>query len=95
MVNRINTLNGVSCLMPKGAFYVMMNIKELFGKTINGKTITGSNSFAEILLDEALVSVIPCSDFDSDEHVRWSYATSMENIKEGLDRLEAFLNKLQ
>lgn len=95
MVNRINTLNGVSCLMPQGAFYVMMNIKELFGKTINGKTITGSNSFAEILLDEALVSVIPCIDFDSDEHVRWSYATSMENIKEGLDRLEAFLNKLQ
>lgn len=95
MVNRINTLNGVSCLMPKGAFYVMMSIKELFGKTINGKTITGSNSFTEILLDEALVSVIPCSDFHSDEHVRWSYATSMENIKEGLDRLEAFLNKLQ
>ncbi len=95
MVNRINTLNGVSCLMPQGAFYVMMNIKELFGKSINGKTIAGSNSFAEILLDEALVSVIPCSDFDSDEHVRWSYATSMENIKEGLDRLEAFLNKLQ
>lgn len=95
MVNRINTLPGVSCLMPKGAFYVMMNIKSLIGKSVNGKTITGSNSFAEILLDEALVSVIPCSDFDSDEHVRWSYATSMENIVEGLDRLEEFLKKVQ
>ena len=95
MVNRINTLPGVSCLMPKGAFYVMMNIKRLIGKSVNGKTITGSNSFAEILLDEALVSVIPCSDFDSDEHVRWSYATSMENIVEGLDRLEEFLKKVQ
>ena len=95
MVNRINTLPGVSCLMPQGAFYVMMNIKDLFGKTVNGKTITGSNSFAEILLDEALVSVIPCSDFDSDEHVRWSYATSMENIVEGLNRLEEFLKKVQ
>ncbi len=95
MVNRINTLNGVSCLMPQGAFYVMMNIKNLFGKSINGKTITDSGSFAEILLDEALVSVVPCKDFDSDEHVRWSYATSMENIKEGLDRLERFLGKLQ
>lgn len=95
MVNRINTLPGVSCLMPKGAFYVMMNIEALIGKTINGKTIQGSNSFAEILLDEALVSVVPCSDFDSDMHVRWSYATSMENITEGLNRLEEFLNKLK
>lgn len=95
MVNRINTLSGVSCLMPQGAFYVMMNIEALIGKAINGKTIQGSNSFAEILLDEALVSVVPCSDFDSDKHVRWSYATSMENIIEGLNRLEEFLNKLQ
>ncbi len=94
MVNRINTFDGVSCLMPKGAFYVMMNISELIGKSINGKKIEGSNSFAEIFLDEALVSVVPCSDFDSDIHVRWSYATSMENIVAGLDRLEAFLKKL-
>ena len=73
----------------------MMNISELIGKKVNGKEITGSNSFAEILLDEALVSVIPCSDFDRDIHVRWSYATSMENIKEGLDRLEKFLENVQ
>ena len=95
MVNRINDLSGVSCLMPQGAFYVMMNIKDLIGKSINGKTITDSNSFAAILLEEALVSLIPCKDFDSDEHVRWSYATSMENITKGLDRLEEFLKKLQ
>ena len=94
MVNRINTFDGVSCLMPKGAFYVMMNISKLIGKSINGKKIEGSNSFAEIFLDEALVSVVPCSDFDSDIHVRWSYATSMENIVAGLDRLEAFIKKL-
>jgi len=94
MVERMNTLSGVSCLMPQGAFYVMMNIEKLIGKTVNSKLITNSNTFAEILLDEALVSVVPCSDFDSDIHVRWSYATSMENIVEGLDRLEAFLNKI-
>ena len=94
MVNRINTFDGVSCLMPEGAFYVMMNISKLIGKSINGKKIEGSNSFAEIFLDEALVSVVPCGDFDSDIHVRWSYATSMENIVAGLDRLEAFLKKL-
>ena len=95
MANRINSIDGVSCLMPQGAFYIMMNIKDLIGKKVNGKEITGSNSFAEILLDEALVSVIPCSDFDSDIHVRWSYATSMENIVEGLNRLEEFVKKAQ
>ena len=94
MVERINKMNKVSCLMPQGAFYVMMSIKELFGKSINGKAIKDSGSFAEILLDEALVSVVPCKDFDTDEYVRWSYATSMETIKKGLDRLEEFLNKL-
>lgn len=95
MANRINSLPGVSCLMPQGAFYIMMNISALIGKKVNGKEITGSNSFAEILLDEALVSVVPCSDFDSDIHVRWSYATSMENLEEGLNRLEEFLKKAQ
>ena len=95
MANRINSLPGVSCLMPQGAFYIMMNISALIGKKVNGKEITGSNSFAEILLEEALVSVVPCSDFDSDIHVRWSYATSMENLEEGLNRLEEFLKKAQ
>lgn len=94
MVNRINSFENVSCLMPKGAFYVMMNISKLIGKEINGKKIADSSSFAEIFLDEALVSVVPCKDFDSDMHVRWSYATSMENIIEGLNRLEKFLQKL-
>lgn len=94
MVNRINNMDSVSCLMPQGAFYVMMNISSLIGKTINGKTIKDSTTFAEIFLDEALVSVVPCKDFDSDIHVRWSYATSMENIVEGLNRLESFIEKL-
>ena len=95
MVERINTIEGVSCLMPHGAFYVMMNISKLIGKSYNGKVISGSDSFAEILLDEAKLAVVPCSGFESDIHVRWSYATSMENIKEGLDRLEGFLKNLK
>jgi aspartate aminotransferase len=94
MVERINSIEGVSCLKPQGAFYVMMNISDLIGKSINGKTIKDSGSFAEIFLDEALVSVVPCKDFDSDIHVRWSYATAMENIVEGLNRLEKFVNQL-
>ena len=94
MAKRINSIDGVSCLEPKGAFYIMMNISALIGKSYNGKTITDGSTFAEIFLDEALVSVVPCKDFDSEIHVRWSYATSMENIIEGLNRLEEFVAKL-
>ncbi len=91
MVERINSIDGVSCRMPKGAFYVMMNIKQLIGKTIAGVTINSANDFAQAFLDNCLVAVVPCNGFSAPEYVRWSYATSMENIKEGLDRLEKFL----
>ena len=95
MVERINSIEGVSCLMPGGAFYVMMNISKLIGKKINGKLIEGSDTFADLFLQEAKVAVVPCRGFDSDIHVRWSYATSIENITEGLNRLEAFINNLE
>ncbi len=95
MVERINGIDGVSCIMPKGAFYVMMNITPLIGKKCGSTVIDGSDGFAELLLEKAHVAVVPCSGFDSDAHVRWSYATSPENIKEGLDRLEKFINDLQ
>ena len=91
MVERINSIDGVSCKKPHGAFYVMMNIEKLKGRTFCGKTINTSDDLANILLDEAKLALVPCSGFGADNYVRWSYATSMENIKEGLDRLENFL----
>lgn len=91
MVKRINSMEGVSCLEPHGAFYVMMNIKKLIGKAFYGHIITGSDDFAELFLEKQLVAVVPGSGFAAEGYVRWSYATSMENIKRGLDRLEAFL----
>ena len=95
MVKRINSIENVSCLMPDGAFYVMMNISKLIGKSFDGHEIKGSDDFANLFLEKAKVAVVPCSGFDSDIHVRWSYATSMENIKEGLDRLEKFVSKIK
>ncbi len=92
MVERINSIDGVSCLMPDGAFYVMMNIEKLVGREIGGKVIGNSDDFAEVFLSEKLVAVVPGTGFAAPNHVRWSYATSMENIKEGLDRLESLLN---
>ena len=93
MTKRINEIDGVSCKMPNGAFYVLMNIAALKGKTICGETINSSDDFANAFLNHAKVAVVPCSGFGADDYVRWSYATSMENIKEGLDRLEKFLSK--
>ena len=93
MVERINAIEGVSCLMPQGAFYVMMNISALKGKTIAGKLIESADDFAEVFLEEELVAVVPGNGFEAPDYVRWSYATSLENIKEGIDRLEKLLSK--
>ena len=91
IVKRINSINGVSCLNPDGAFYVMMNLEKLIGRTFGGITVTDSDSFSKAFLEQGLVAVVPCSGFGAPNFVRWSYATSLENIKEGLDRLEKFL----
>lgn len=91
IVQRMNTIPGVSCIMPEGAFYIMMNIKDLLGKTLGGKVINNDDDFAVAFLEKGLVAVVPCSGFGIPNFVRWTYATSMENIREGLDRLEKFL----
>ncbi len=92
MVERINSIPGVSCSMPMGAFYVMMNIKDVIGREIAGVKINSADDFANAFLEKSLVAVVPGTGFAAPEYVRWSYATSMENIKEGLNRLEKFLN---
>ncbi len=91
IVERMNTIPGVSCINPEGAFYVMMNIEKLLGKTIHGEVINSSDDFSSAFLKHGLVATVPCSGFGAPNFVRWSYATSIDNIKEGLDRLEAFL----
>ena len=91
MVERINSIDGLSASMPQGAFYVLMNISKIKGKTLAGVTINTSDDLANVLLEKAKLALVPCSGFGADDYMRWSYATSMENIKEGIDRLENFL----
>lgn len=91
IVERMNQINGVSCIKPEGAFYVMMNIEKLIGKTIQGELIQTSDDFSTAFLKRGLVATVPGSGFGAPNFVRWSYATSLDNIKKGLDRLEAFL----
>ena len=94
MVARVNSMELVSCLKPEGAFYIMMNIRKVFGKKCGDVVIDSCDTFASQLLEKGLVAVVPGSGFDAPDYVRWSYATSLENIKEGMDRLEKFLSTL-
>lgn len=91
MVNTINSIKGLKCRKPEGAFYIMMNFTDLIGKTVKGETIKTSLDFSNLLLDKGKVAVVPGIAFGDDKYVRLSYATSMENIEKGLQRIKELL----
>ncbi len=95
MVDRLNKITGVSCLMPVGAFYAFPRVSALFGKSMHGKIIRNSADFAALLLDEAKVALVSGDAFGADAYIRLSYATSAEIIEQGLDRIEKTVNMLQ
>ena len=87
------SIDGVKVVFPKGAFYVFADVSAFFGKSYNGKKITGSVSFAETLLDCG-VAVIPGLAFGDDKCVRLAYAVSREDIARGVDKIKTFVNAL-
>lgn len=91
LVERMNRVEGVSCIKPQGAFYVMMNMKSFLGKTMYGRTVESAEDFAQLFLEKGLVATVPCTAFAAPGFVRWSYATSMQEIDKGIDRLEEFI----
>ena len=95
MVDRISKINGLSYIKPSGAFYIMVCVSEFYGKKINDKFINCSLEFSKSILEEEKVAVIPGIAFGLDEYIRLSYATSLDIIEEGLNRLEKYLNKLK
>lgn len=95
MVDRLSKIDGVSIIKPSGAFYIMVNISSYFNTTFKGEEIKNSVDFARVLLDEEKVAVIPGAGFGLDEYVRLSYATSMDIIETGIDRIATFLNKIK
>jgi aspartate aminotransferase len=96
MVKAINDIPHLSCLKPEGAFYVMVNISKVKGLTYPcGNVIDSSDKFAETLLRDSNVAVVPGSGFGSDDHIRLSYATSLDDIVKGIDRLRNFVSKLK
>ena len=92
---RINAIPGISCRKPEGAFYVMMNIKYILGRRYERKPIVDSMSFADTLLKAKKVAVVPGVAFEAEGYCRLSYATSMDNIQRGLDRIAEFVGELR
>jgi aspartate aminotransferase len=94
VVDRLNKIPGVSCYKPVGSFYVFPNFSSYYGKSYQGKKIENSTHLADFFLDVARVAVVPGVEFGADPFERLSYATSMEDITEGLNRIEEALKKL-
>lgn len=94
MINRIESIDNLSIVKPNGAFYIMINIENCLGKEINGKILNDSMEFCASLLENEKLAVIPGKAFGLNNYIRVSYATSMEAIKEGLNRIESFIKKL-
>jgi aspartate aminotransferase len=95
IVERLNAIKGVHCPKPQGAFYVFPNVSSFFGKSANGKKLASPCDIADYLLEEAKAAVVPGEDFGSQEHIRFSYATSLEDIDRGCSRIHAALSKLR
>jgi aspartate aminotransferase len=94
IVEKLNAIPGITCMIPQGAFYVFPDVSALFGRSYHGIVISNSSDFTAFLLDEANVAVVPGVDFGHDNHIRLSYATSLKNIEEGLKRVRNAAMKL-
>lgn len=94
MYERISGMKLISTLKPQGAFYLFVDCSGTLDKEYKGVTVGTVDNLARILIEDFNVAVVPCADFGFEEHMRLSYAISMEQIKKGLDRIEAFVNEL-
>jgi len=95
MIYKLEKLNEISIIKPSGAFYIMVNISAYLNTTFKEQTINNSVDFAKVLLEEEKVAVIPGISFGLDNFIRLSYATSMDIIENGIDRISTFLSKIK
>ncbi len=94
IISELRGIENISCVVPDGAFYVFPNMSAYFGKSFKGNKINGSVDMSAYLLEESFMATVPGAAFGSDEFVRFSFAASMESIKEGMKRLKEALAKL-
>jgi aspartate aminotransferase len=95
MFDRVSKMQHVSTLKPQGAFYVFINISELLDMEYKGEKVGDVSRLAKILIEDYATAVIPCADFGFADHIRLSYAISIESITKGLDRIEKFIGDLK
>ena len=95
IINELNTIEGIDCNIPSGAFYAYPNVSKLYGSKYGDQVITDSVGFCAYVLDETQVALVPGLAFGTDDFVRISYATSMENIKTGMGRIKRAIEKLK
>jgi len=91
VVDKLDEIENVSYTKPKGAFYVFLDVSANYGRTLNGKEINNSLDMADYLITHAKVAVVPGKPFGYDDCIRLSFATSMERIEEGLERIKKAL----
>ena len=95
VVKSLNKIKGINCLNPNGAFYVFPNCSGVLGKkTPKGKMINSDQDYCDYLLEEGLVAAVPGVAFGLSPYFRISYATSDENLKKAIQRIEKFTNEL-
>ena len=94
LVNELNAIPGISCISPTGAFYAFPNTSKLYGKSTNNTVISSSSDFSLYLLDHAKVALVHGGAFGNDHHIRISYATSIDEIKKGVNRIKEAVNRL-
>jgi len=95
MIYKLEKLSEISIIKPSGAFYIMVNISAYLNTTFKEQIINNSVDFAKVLLEEEKVAVIPGEGFGLDDYIRLSYATSMDVIENGIDRISTFLSKIK
>ena len=91
MAERLNAIDGILCSEPTGAFYCFPDVSTHYGRTIGGAKVENSLDFAKALLEQANVALVPGGPFGCPDNVRLSFACSLEQIAEGLDRIEKWL----
>jgi len=95
MIYKLEKLSEISIIKPSGEFYIMINISAYLNTTFKEQNINNSVDFARVLLEEEKVAVIPGDGFGLDDYIRLSYATSMDVIENGIDRISTFLSKIK
>jgi aspartate aminotransferase len=94
VVSRLNAIDGITCPTPHGAFYTFPQVDGLFGRHTPGHTLKTSTDVVDYLLEAAGVALVPGEGFGDDRHLRLSYAASMEELEQGLQRIDTAVQQL-